>query len=72
MNSIALKRILKISDISPRRLLTAKETAAYLSLSECQIYNMVANRGLVGVRRGRRIMIDIRDLEQWIASNKTD
>jgi excisionase family DNA binding protein len=68
----ALKRTLRMSDISPRRLLTVRETAAYLSLSEGEVYSMLANKDLVGIRRGKRIMIDIRDLEDWIASHKTE
>jgi len=61
---------MKIGDISPRRLLTAQEAAVYLALSEREVYNMIANKELVGVRHGRRIMIDLRDIEKWIDSNK--
>ena len=66
----AIKRAMKIGDISPRRLLTAQEAAVYLALSEREVYNMIANKELVGVRHGRRIMIDVRDIEKWIDSNK--
>jgi len=66
----AIKRAMKIGDISPRRLLTAQEAATYLALSEREVYNMIANKELTDVRHGRRLMVDIRDLEQWIASHK--
>jgi excisionase family DNA binding protein len=66
----AIRRALNISDVSPRRLLTVEEAAIYLTLSEREIYNMVSNGELVGVRHGKRRMIDIRDLDAWIASHK--
>lgn len=31
---------------------------------------MVSNREIRGVRHGRRLMLDIRDLERWIDVNK--
>jgi hypothetical protein len=33
---------------------------------------MIANEQLVGVRHGRRLMIDIRDIEEWIDRKKTE
>jgi excisionase family DNA binding protein len=66
----AIKRAMKVSDISPRRLLTVQEAAVYLALSEREVYNMVANKELTGVRHGRRLMVDIRDLEEWVATHK--
>jgi hypothetical protein len=33
--------------------------------------NMIANKQLVGVRHGRRLMVDIRDIEKWIDLKKT-
>lgn len=66
----AIKSALNIADISPRRLLSVEETAAYLNLSEREVYNLIAAKELVGVRHGRRLMIDIRDLEEWITIHK--
>lgn len=66
----AIREALNISDISPRRLLSVEETAVYLGLSEREIYNMIANRQLPAVRHGRRTMLDIQDLDQWIARKK--
>ncbi|MFZ0590939.1 MAG: helix-turn-helix domain-containing protein [Bryobacteraceae bacterium] len=67
----AIKRAMKISDISPRRLLTVQEAAVYLALSEREVYNMIANKELIGVRHGRRLMVDLRDAEHWIECNKS-
>ena len=66
----ALKKALNESDVTGRRLVTAKQAAHYLCLSEREIYDMISNRELCGVRHGRRLMLDIRDLEQWIETNK--
>lgn len=66
----AIKEAMNINDLSPRRLMTAQEASIYLALSEREIYNMVANKELQGVRHGRRLMLDIRDLESWISLNK--
>jgi excisionase family DNA binding protein len=66
----AIRKALNIADIPPRRLVTIKETAIYLAISEREVYKMLANNELLGVRHGRRLMIDIRDLESWIDSHK--
>lgn len=61
---------MNISDISSRRLVTARECAEYLALSEREIHRMLSKRELTGVRHGRRLMLDIRDLDDWIAARK--
>ena len=66
----AIKKVMNITDIPPRRLMTIKETSTYLAISEHEVYKMLANNELIGVRHGRRLMIDIRDLETWIATHK--
>jgi excisionase family DNA binding protein len=67
----AIKRAMNISDVSPRRLLTVQEAAVYLALSDREVYNMIANKELKGVRHGRRLMVDLRDAEHWIECNKS-
>jgi excisionase family DNA binding protein len=62
----AIKGAMGVGDVSPRCLLTAQEAGVYLALSEREVYNMIANSQLVGVRHGRRLMIDIRDIEKWM------
>jgi excisionase family DNA binding protein len=66
----AIKKAMNISDVSPRRLMTVQEAALYLALSEREVYNMIANKELNGVRHGRRLMLDIRDLDVWITAHK--
>lgn len=67
---LAVKRVLNISDISPRRLLSVEETSTYLNLSVAEVYSMLSNKELVGVRHGKRVMVDIRDLEKWIEAHR--
>ena len=67
---IAIRKALNITDVAPKRLMTIKETSTYLAISEREVYNMLSTNELVGVRHGRRVMIDMRDLETWIASHK--
>lgn len=66
----AVKSALNITDISPRRLLSIEETATYLNLCEREVYNLIAAKEIAGVRHGRRLMMDIRDLEEWITIHK--
>jgi excisionase family DNA binding protein len=68
----AIKQVLNITDIPPRRLLTIAQASAYLALSEREIYNMISNGELPAVAHRRRRMLDIRDLEAWIAGHKAD
>jgi excisionase family DNA binding protein len=59
-----------VNDGTNRRLLSIEQAATYLCLSERELYNMLANKELVAVKHGRRTMLDVRDLDQWIESNK--
>ena len=53
-----------------KRLLSVEQAATYLSLSKRELYNMIANNELSAVKHGRRKMVDLRDLDAWIDSNK--
>jgi excisionase family DNA binding protein len=68
----AVRRALNVHEATNRRLLSVEEAAVYLSLSKREIYNMIAmaNHQLRVVTRGRRKMLDIRDLDEWIERNK--
>jgi excisionase family DNA binding protein len=66
----AVRKALNVSDATNRRLLSIEEAAVYLSLSKREIYNMIANHDLPAVTHGRRKMLDIEDLAQWIKRNK--
>jgi excisionase family DNA binding protein len=67
----AVRKALNVSEATNRRLLSIEEGAVYLSLSKREVYNMIATGDLPAVTHGRRKMIDIQDLNQWIARNKT-
>jgi excisionase family DNA binding protein len=66
----AIRRALNVNEATKRRLLSVEEAAVYLSLSKREIYNMIASDQLRVVTRGRRKMLDIRDLDEWIERNK--
>lgn len=66
----AVRKALNIHDATNRRLLSIEEAAAYLNLSKREIYKMAATAELPAVTHGRRKMIDIRDLEDWIDRSK--
>ena len=68
----ALKELIVIDDLAPRRLLSVNETAAYLGISKREIYNLLTGKQLVRVSHRRRTMIDIRDLERWILERKVE
>ena len=53
-----------------KRLLTVEQSAEYLTLSMKSIHEMLTNHKLAGVKFGRKTMLDIRDLDQWIERNK--
>jgi excisionase family DNA binding protein len=65
-----LREELNIQHLTGRRLLSVKEAAQYLNLSEREIYNMITTRELAGVKHGSRKMVDIRDADEWIEQNK--
>jgi excisionase family DNA binding protein len=67
----AVRKALNISVATNRRLFSIEEGAAYLSLSKREVYSMIAARELPAVTHGRRKMLDIGDLDRWIAQNKT-
>jgi excisionase family DNA binding protein len=67
----AVRKALNISEATNRRLFSIEECAVYLSLSKREIYNMIATAQLPEVKHGRRTMLDIQDLNEWIARNKS-
>jgi excisionase family DNA binding protein len=52
------------------RLLSLKGAATYLGVSYWGLRGLVLNGQLPSVRVGRRILLDIRDLEAFIERNK--
>jgi excisionase family DNA binding protein len=53
-----------------QRLLTTHQAAGYLSMSYWHVREMLAQGSLPFVRCGRRVMIDRKDLEEWIEQSK--
>jgi len=60
-------RIRKIPEL--RRLITAKETSQYLSLSTDTVYRMAAAKKLPYLKIGDRVLFDIKSLDQWVEKN---
>jgi excisionase family DNA binding protein len=52
------------------RLLTIKEAAEYLKISERTMKTLLAKGCIRKVPCGRRVMVDLKDLDQWIEDNK--
>ncbi len=53
------------------RLLTVKDAATYLGRSVPSIRELIWGGSLPIVRVGRRIHLDLFDLDKWIEQNKT-
>jgi excisionase family DNA binding protein len=66
----AVARAIQATSVATRRLFTAKDAAAYLTLSEREIYKLITRKELIPVRHGKRLMLDVRDLDVWIADRK--
>jgi len=57
-------RMKKIPEL--RRLMTAKETSQYLSLSTDTIYRMASLKKLPYLKIGGRVLFDVKALDHWI------
>jgi excisionase family DNA binding protein len=57
------------SDAITPRLLTVAQAATYLGRSKASVQHLVAQRRIPVVREGRRIFLDVRELDRWIAAN---
>ena len=55
----------------PKRLFTVKEAAHYLGRSVYALREMIWAGKLPYIKDGRRILLDIRDMDAWAESNKT-
>jgi excisionase family DNA binding protein len=66
----SVRKALNISEATNRRLLSIEEGAVYLSLSKREIYNMIATSELPAVKHGRRTLLDIQNLNEWIERAK--
>lgn len=59
----------RASVVSPR-LLSIAQAARYLSVSTWTVREMIWRGDLPHVRCGRRILLDLRDLDTWIEREK--
>ena len=57
--------------IIPKRLFSIKEAAVYLGRSVWAVREMLWAGKIPFVKDGRRLLIDIRDMDTWIESSKT-
>ncbi len=58
--------------VMSRRLLTVREAAKYIGRTESAVRELVWNEKLPHIRSDRRVMLDIRDLDRWIDTNRVD
>ena len=54
----------------PRRLCSLADAARYLAVSDWTVRQMVWWGDLPHIRRGKRILLDLRDLDGWIDREK--
>jgi excisionase family DNA binding protein len=55
---------------TPKRLFTLNEAGAYIGLSHWRVRSLIYSGQLPYVRLGRRILIDLKDLDALIDSKK--
>lgn len=58
------------STAGQRMLLTARETAAALCISERTLWGLTARGEIPSVRIGRSVRYHVADLQQWIEEHK--
>jgi excisionase family DNA binding protein len=54
----------------PKRLYSIKEAAFYLGRSVCALREMLWAGKLPYIKDGRRILLDIQDINAWVEKNK--
>jgi excisionase family DNA binding protein len=65
-----VRKALNISEVTNRRLLSIEDGATYLALSKREVYNMISGGKLPAVKHGKRTMLDMKDLDEWIERAK--
>lgn len=65
-----VREALNVYPATNRRVLSAEESAEYVGLSKAEIYNLMASGEIPTVAHGRRKMVDILDLDDWIERKK--
>ncbi len=54
-----------------KRLYSIKEASVYLGRTVCAVREMIWAGKLPYIKDGRRILLDIYDMDEWIEHNKT-
>jgi len=54
----------------PKRLYSIKEAAFYLGRTVCAVREMLWAGKLPYIKDGRRILLDIHDMNAWVEKNK--
>jgi len=57
--------------MSSHTLLTVKQVAEQLSLSEKGVYGMVESKRLPAYRVGNRLRFHPKEIERWLTANRT-
>ena len=66
------QRIINPASLKPlKRLYNIEEAAVYLGRTACAVREMMWAGKLPYVKDGRRVHIDIRDMDVWIERSKT-
>ncbi len=58
------------SDVLQPRLLSYEAATRYLSLSYWTVRHMVVEGHIPHIKSGKRVLIDVQDLDAWIEKNK--
>ncbi len=58
------------SDVLLPRLLSYEAATRYLSLSYWTVRHMVVEGHIPHIKSGKRVLIDVQDLDAWIEKNK--
>lgn len=61
-----------VSETISKRLYSVKEAGKYLGRSAWAIRHLIWEGHLPQVRQGRRVMVDVMDMDQFIAKHKKE
>ncbi len=58
------------NELLSKRLYSIKEAAMYIGRSERALREMIWAKKIAVIRDGKRILLDIRDINEWIETHK--
>jgi excisionase family DNA binding protein len=62
----------KVSEDVQKRLYSVKEAGRYLGRSPWAIRHLIWEGHLPQIRQGRRVMVDVKDMDQFIEKHKRE